>query len=144
MTIEHDFFTDPSERKKVYFEELGKPDDWVEIKRLSIGDREKLEANISVLEHSVPKNRAERRRARRTGGDGGDGDDRAVKQRISDQRFALLCELAITAWSLKDAKGQAIPLTRESFSQLSPPVADWLADRINEVNPTEWEESHQN
>jgi hypothetical protein len=44
-------------------------------------------------------------------------------------------EICVVDWNLDDEHGKIVPFCREAWDQLPPDWAEWLDDRIEEVNP---------
>lgn len=111
--------------------------DKVWVRKLTIGDRERITEYSAKFEAELMSgNRAERRR--RQGGQGQSGVVQGQKFTANIkgvQVFTL--SMAIADWTLADAEsGDKIPINVEVLSQLDPAFADWLEDRVHELNPT--------
>ena len=95
-------------------------DEWVEIKKLSGWERDKMQAALVKV-------------AANLGLVGRDMDALPAELNFGEANYWIL-KFGIKAWNLKGPDGKPVPLNDTWLKRLAPEDQDWLVKQINEFN----------
>jgi hypothetical protein len=127
MGIQNKYFVDDSNVIIVNLSEIDEGSlDWIKIRQLSVGDREKI--TEAAWEVTFPAmNREQRRAARNT------SPNIAIKAAT-----IKALSLSIVDWSFTNGNNEKIPISPETIAKLKPSISNFLEEKIEELNPTSW------